>query len=101
MPKKKVNYRNGFRGCFVTFIKWPLIGTGLVCLFFILYVTLETLYPKMDHLLLSFLAGLGGAILMRILAYCVRTFLEHATADDESGTRPAHGEHALHPGKES
>ena len=101
MPKKKIVYGNGLRGCLLTLIKWPLllIGAGILCLIF--YAILETFYPKAEPLLLSFLAGLGGAILMRILAYCVRTFLEHATADDESGSRPAHGEHALHPGKES
>jgi hypothetical protein len=85
MPKKKIVYGNGLRGCFLTAIKWPLllIGTGTVCL--ILYVSLETLYPKVEPLILSFLSGFGGVILIRIFAYCVRTFLTHATASNDGG----------------
>jgi hypothetical protein len=85
MPKKKIVYGNGCRGCFLTLIKWPvlIIGLGIVCL--ILYVNLETLYPEVEPLILAFLSGLGGGILMRMFAYSIRIFLTHATADDESG----------------
>lgn len=85
MPKKKVIYGNGCRGCFLTLIKWPLllIGTGIVCLIF--HAILETIYPKMEPLIRAFLSGFGGVILMRIIAYCVRTFLTHATASNDGG----------------
>ena len=85
MAKKKIVYGNGLRGCFLTLIKWPilLIGTGIVCLIF--HAILETIYPKMEPLIRASLSGFGGVILIRIFVYSVRTFLEHARADDEGG----------------
>ncbi len=85
MPKRRIIYGNGIRGCFLTLIKWPilLIGTGIVCL--ILHAILKTLYPKAEPLLLVFLASFGGVVLIRILAYSIKIFLAHATANDESG----------------
>ncbi len=100
MPMKKVVYGNGCRGCFLTVVKWPVLLIGLVVVCLIFYTILETLFPKVEPLLLYFLSGFGGTILIRMFAYSVRTFLAHATAEDESRTltRRAHGR--SHPGKE-
>ncbi len=85
MRKKQVNYGNGLRGCFLTVIKWPIliIAWGTLC--YVMYAKLLALYPNADEDVLGAVAGLGSGFLIEITAYCLGTFMAHATAEDEGG----------------